>query len=88
MMNFEKVSPNDSKLQRVIDIYISAFPQEERREIESIEWQLEHNECYNMYAICLDKEVVGMFVYWDFGATVYIGIECENFTGNIELNIE
>lgn len=71
-MNFEKVSPNDSKLQRVIDIYISAFPQEERREIESIEWQLEHNECYNLYAICLDKEVVGMFVYWDFGTTVYI----------------
>lgn len=72
MMTFEKVTPNDSKLQRVIDIYLSAFPQEERRELENIEWQLANNECYNMYAIRHEGEVVGMFVYWDFEATVYI----------------
>ena len=72
MITFQKIGSGDESLERVIDIYLSAFPREERRELSSIQWLLEHEESYHLIAIHLDGEVVGMFAYWDLSELVYI----------------
>lgn len=72
MMTFEPIIWGDRSIDRILEIYMDAFPQEERRELSSIEWLLANEKCYHLIAIQNEEAVVGMTAYWDFGETVYI----------------
>ncbi|MDO5035669.1 MAG: GNAT family N-acetyltransferase [Porphyromonas sp.] len=73
MVTLQPIAPTDrDPFDQVVEIYLSSFPREERREVSSMEWLLEHEESYHLLAIQESDETVGMFAYWDLGETVYL----------------
>lgn len=72
MITLKKVSSGSLSRDKVFEIYLNAFPQEERRELSSIDRLLESEKCYHLHAIYDDSSVVGMTAYWELGEIVFV----------------
>lgn len=73
MLNVRRItSAEDKDFMKLAELYIEAFPPEERREISQLENLLESRTemCYN--AVECNGKLAGLFVYWDFGDFWYL----------------
>lgn len=68
-------------LETIRELYISAFPPDERREFDNLKLLLNNNECHFYRIFTENKILAGFFILWEFQAFVFI----EHFAVNDEL---
>lgn len=62
-----KLSSHSQQLSRVLHIYESSFPIDERRDIDTFLSLIEKEEAFSVEAICCDDKVVGFIAWWRLG---------------------
>lgn len=63
---------NDSRLNQIIDLYISAFPEEERRDLNQLRQLIEKADNMYLNAIEADDKLCGLFIYWKMDGFYYM----------------
>ncbi len=59
-------------LDQLFHLYVEAFPQEERRDIDQLKYLIENQTKMHFNAIEYAGELCGLFIYWDFGSFFYL----------------
>lgn len=62
----------DSRLDQIIDLYVAAFPQEERRDLNQLRLLIEKADTMYLNAIEANDTLCGFFIYWDMGGFYYL----------------
>lgn len=62
----------DVVFQKLVELYIEAFPIEERREIKQLEELLRDEPTMFFNAVEEDGRLAGLFVYWNFDTFYYL----------------
>jgi len=73
MLKFKKIiNTEDANYHQLYDLYRSSFPNNERRDRDSLANVFENESKFNMYALEYENEFVGFFNYWKFSRFYYI----------------
>lgn len=73
MVNLRRItSAEDKDFKKLAELYIEAFPPEERREISQLERLLKSRDEMFYNAVECDGKLAGLFVYWNFGDFWYL----------------
>lgn len=73
MVVLERIrSEKEFAFQKLSELYVEAFPPEERREIEQLKELLETEPAMYFNAVVCEGELAGLFVYWDFDTFYYL----------------
>lgn len=73
MVNLRRItSAEDKDFMKLAELYIEAFPPEERREISQLEKLLNSRPEMFCNAVECDGKLAGLFVYWNFGDFWYL----------------
>ncbi|MGL4328255.1 MAG: GNAT family N-acetyltransferase, partial [Tannerellaceae bacterium] len=62
----------DSRLDQIIDLYVAAFPEEERRDLNQLRLLIEQADNMYLNAIEANNTLCGFFIYWDMGGFYYL----------------
>ena len=62
----------DIVFQKLVKLYIEAFPESERREIQQLEELLKTEPLMHFNAVECDGDLSGLFVYWDLDGFYYM----------------
>ena len=65
-------SAEDKNFKKLMELYIEAFPAEERRDVEQLERLLKEKKEMYFNAVECDGQLAGLFVYWNFGDFWYL----------------
>ena len=65
-------SEKEEVFQKLTELYVEAFPPEERREISQLKELLSSEPAMSFNAVTCDGELAGLFVYWNFGTFYYL----------------
>lgn len=71
-MKFKELTSTDENYSLVEELLQSAFPKEERRDLEKQRRFTDNNEKFHCNAIYSNNEYVGLITYWDFTDYIYI----------------
>lgn len=63
---------HDARLNKIIDLYVAAFPQEERRDLNQLRRLIEQADNMYLCAIEADDTLCGFFIYWDMDGFYYM----------------
>lgn len=66
------MSGQDETFRKLMELYVEAFPLEERREIAQLEKMLETEPAMCCNAVECDGVLAGLLVYWDFDTFYYL----------------
>jgi ribosomal protein S18 acetylase RimI-like enzyme len=73
MVNLIRITePTDIRLQKLIPLYMEAFPEEERRNIKQLERLIREKTEMHFNAIETDGVLAGLFIYWDMQDFYYL----------------
>lgn len=73
MVQFKKIqNSSDLLFGKMYELYQCTFPNVERRSLESLEYVLNFNKCFEMDALMNDNEFVGFFDFWTFERFAFI----------------
>ena len=73
MIEFKKIeNSSDSLFSKMYELYQSAFPAVERRDLNSLVYVLNNDKNFEIDALMKDNDFVGFFSYWLFKQFVYI----------------
>ncbi len=73
MVVLERIrSEKEAAFQRLAELYVEAFPPEERRDMDQLKELLGSEPDMFFNAVKCDGELVGLLVYWDFGTFYYL----------------
>ncbi len=73
MIELKRISTADKAYYLFVEeLYIAAFPQEERRDSQLQREHTDHNPIFYTNVILSDKKPVGFITYWDFDTYYYI----------------
>ncbi len=64
-------STNDKYFHEAWELYLSAFPEEERRDIE-YQSEVLSNEAYHCEVVMSDGSLVGILFWWELPSSIYI----------------
>ncbi len=71
-MKCEEICVKNVLIERIIDLYIESFPEDERRSIVKFRNLFENFDCFHVLAFFEgDDEFVGFLTYWDCGTFRY-----------------
>jgi len=62
---------NDNEINLILDIYTNSFPEDERRNVESLTKELD-NILFHPNIIFFREKLIGLFFFWEFSQFVYI----------------
>lgn len=62
---------SDCYLPMLEELYVSAFPSEERRELPTLRDKICNEGRFHAHAILCEEEFVGLLTWWDFDTFVY-----------------
>ena len=69
-INFKKIeSVAESEVIR--NLYLTAFPPNERREFDELKKQIDNDEC-NVNLIFVDEKIAGFIIFWNFNDFVFL----------------
>lgn len=71
MIQLRPIRTNDASYAFVENLFLTAFPEDERRDIEAQRYNTDNNLLFHCYLAEEDNEPVGFFTFWDFGAFCY-----------------
>lgn len=63
---------NDEEFDKLMQLYVEAFPLEERRDEGQLKVMLTEEPRMFFNAVSCDDKLSGLFVYWDFGSFYYL----------------
>ncbi|HET7732323.1 MAG TPA: GNAT family N-acetyltransferase [Paludibacter sp.] len=73
MLNFYRISSvSDPLFSKLYNLYVLAFPQDERRNWGGFEFELGYEKHFCAHALVQDDKFVGLFNYWTFDRFYYI----------------
>ena len=73
MIEVIRINSLDSEyLSSLVELYMEAFPEEERRDIKQLKEYIISKENMFFNAILFDNELCGLFVYWNFKEFSYL----------------
>ncbi len=73
MVDLKRIKDSgDPSFLKLIPLYLSAFPKEERRRVEPLKQLIEKRAEMYFNAVISDDKLAGLFVYWDFKTFYYI----------------
>ena len=73
MMNLIRITESDdTRLEKLIPLYVAAFPVEERRDIDQLKRLIEEKKEMYFNAIECDGQLAGLFIYWDLTDFYYM----------------
>lgn len=64
--------PDDTALKILIPLYIQAFPEDERRNVEQLKHLIQNHAAMHFNAILESGEIAGLFIYWVLGDFYYL----------------
>lgn len=65
-------SPGDEGFSQLMNLYMEAFPEEERRAVRQLEYLIQAEKSMYFNAIELDGDLAGFFIYWELGDFYYM----------------
>ena len=65
-------NPGNAEFRRLMELYQSAFPLEERRDIDQLEMLVKSEPRMFFNKVEVDGELAGLFVYWNLGDFYYM----------------
>jgi ribosomal protein S18 acetylase RimI-like enzyme len=73
MLNFHRInSVSEPLFEKLYNLYIKAFPLNERRSWDGLEHELLYEKKFNPHALLQNNQFVGFFNYWTFEHFIYI----------------
>lgn len=71
-MKSKEICVKNVLIERVIELYIASFPEDERRSVVKFRNLLENSDCFHVLGFFEgEDEFVGFLSYWDFGTFRY-----------------
>ena len=71
MIHLRQIRTTDSAYPFVEKLFLAAFPEDERRDIEEQRCNTDHNPLFHCLLAEDNGQSVGFFTYWDFGRYCY-----------------
>ena len=72
-MEFIRIkSAKDKYADELIELYLKAFPENQRHTIEDFRFLLNNNEQFNCNVVLMNNELIGFFHYWNFDEFLYL----------------
>ena len=73
MVKLKRITRSENEVfKQLTELYIEAFPVEERRELKQLKAMLADEPDMYFNAVECEGQLAGLFVYWDFGTFYYL----------------
>lgn len=71
MVMFARVFPDSNLWNACLDLYLTSFPSDERRESSEL-MNIAHTEGYKLMSFAIDDQLIGILEIWDFSNFLFL----------------